>query len=780
MFRKKVKKINLLFLVLLIVSAIFEINLTYSVNWFKRIQIQNFSSLQRTNVIVPIDIPNDAKGNTFKIAGGSIGENLLPIYVSKSTKPTIFTQISLKPNEEKTVILSQDSSANNNILSPCTEPGTEYLFVNYKSVIIVSTEALNSVSFFSADGKMLNSDQKPLVLGKGKWFVLESSTPKLTRVLSEKPIYIFSSTLKEFTSLDSVEPGDSDTTTLYGQDLFFFTEKHLFISAYEKTKAKLLDSNDIEVWSGTIESNRGIFQENLKRGAYHLVTDQPVTIQFGYLDDENFSVLYGQTKRINAYTFGDLMISSLYSNTKVTLQYGNEKITKQEFSFKQAGISQIVSLIEQFSPKNPEYMFVSISFNNPIQVFTYSSGNNFGGEYIPGKNGLMADCEFSFVTLRVSKEFSKEQKNLIELIGIENNTNIEATGAWKQKIVLQERSTYTFSSNTPLEKINLTSDKPFQVSQIHNYNTKGLFYWIPPIHDSSIQIEIGDQNKEGMIQNSSVLNQNLQFIFNKNRFNDFLIIIKTPAFILITMFFSTIFLLLLFLLFLVWFQFKKSKAKKDPILNIPEPNEKELDMMKLQLLGEPLNQYLSYEEESSIEDKKPSLPLNLILPNIALPVEKEKNSILLDHGDLRNDKIKETTTQQKPEQNRELVSNNSENKNTFLSQLQVNKIVLDPGSANRLYIEGKLIDLPYTYIVKSSSKKITGEVSDKMNKVDLNMQDMTKANVYKDSLSTFEEAGKALSLCKKLKIIYYISSYKLPSMIQGIHVIHISDALKSS
>jgi hypothetical protein len=407
--------------------------------------------MTRTNLIVPLNLPTDAKEGSYQVAEGSVGENILPLFSKSSDKTKLYTQISLKGNEEKSVILSQVSNPTKKLLTPSTEPGTEYLFVNYKTAIIVSTEAQNPCSFFSADGKLLNSDQKPLILGKGKWFVLESNTPKLTRVLSEKPIYIFCSTLKEFTDLDSVEPGDSDTTTLYGEDLYFFTEKHLFMAAYKKTQVKILDSNDLEVWSGTIEAEKGVFQENLKRGAYHLVADQPITIQFGYLDDENFSVLYGETGKINAFAFGDLMISSLYPNTKVTLQYGNEKLTKKEYTFKQTGITQIVSLIEQFSPKNPEYIFVSLTFNNPILAYTFSSGNNFGGEYLPGVNGMMSDTDFSFVTLRVSPEFSKEQKNLIEMIGLANNTNITASGAWKKTVVLQEKSNYIFTSSTPME-----------------------------------------------------------------------------------------------------------------------------------------------------------------------------------------------------------------------------------------------------------------------------------------------------------------------------------------
>lgn len=738
-------------------------------------QIQNFSSLTRTNVIVPFNLPSDAKEGSYQIAEGSVGENILPLFSKASEKTKLYTQLSIKPNEEKTVLLTQVSNPTNQLLTPTTDPGTDYLFVNYKTAIIVSTEAQNPISFFSADGKMLNSDQKPLLLGKGKWFVLESSTPKLTRVLSEKPIYIFCSSLKEFTDVDSVEPGDSDTTTLYGEDLYFFTEKHLFMAAYKKTQVKILDSNDIEVWSGTIEADKGIFQENLKRGAYHLVADQPLTIQFGYLDDENFSLLYGGPGKINAYAFGDLMISSLYPNTKVTLQYGNEKLTKKEFTFKQTGTTQIVSLIEQFLPKNPEYIFVSLTFNNPILASTFSSGNNFGGEYLPGINGMATDTDFSFVTLRVSPEFSKEQKNLIELIGLTNNTNITASGAWKKSVVLQEKSNYIFTSSTPMEKIVLTSDKPFQVSQIHNNYSKGLFYWIPPTKDTSLQVFISDQTGEAMIQNSSTLHQNMKFLFNKSRFRDFFIVLKTPSFLAITIFFSSLLLLILFSLFWIWLSFAKSKGIKnsDPeALILPE---KEIEEIKNHLFDEMISKPISLEEITPKVEKEqplpPSLPTKVVFPNrdyVDLPPPKEKTIPTKAEESSEPKLVPQASNQCTP------------SSTSFLATLRETKIVLDPGSANRLYIEGQLSEIHYPYMVKSSSKKITSEVTEKMNKIDLSLQDIAKANVYKDSLSTFEEAGKALALCKKLKISYYISSYKLPSLIQGVHVIHISDALKPS
>lgn len=751
-------------------------NHTYSASSIQKIIIKNQSSLSRSGLIIQVPVPEQYKENRFQISEGTEAEINLDCYLSKGMIPSLFTQIDLKPLEEKTLYLRQKSNQiKNKPLNQTTQPGTEYLFVNYKRAVIVSTEQNNAISIFSDIGKLLNTDQKPLILDKGKFFVLESSTPKLVRLLSDKPIFVFESTLKEFTNLNTVEPGDSDTTTLYGSDLFFFTEKHLWISSYEKTKVSIYDSNDLEIWSDTIEKNTGIFKNDLKRGAYYIKSEKPITIQFGYLDDENFSILYGTQNLINGFSFGDLMVSSLYPNTTIDLQFGNEKITKKHIQFKQAGMTQIIPMIEKFEPQNPEYIFVSIKFNNPIQVFTFSSGNNFGGEYISGVNGLFSDKEYSFVTLRVSKEYSKEQKNLIELIGLENDTEVSLGGSLQQKIVLQSRTTHWIQSNTPMEKINLYSNKSIQVSQIHNFNTKGLFYWVPPVNDTSISIQIKVQDSAGIFQSESKFNQGLFFLFNQNRFQFFLKNIKSSGNLPITVFFLSLLILISLFILLLWLQYnkiqkeRKSQIQKNSVSTLQESNSIEeknpFTLIKNDWKGESKNEKFVVGDIKSMIDTElftndiPKLSINPI------PLHEEKLIPMME--EIKDSSLKEKNVSKTYQ-------------NCYLDHLKLNKVVLDPGSANRLYMEGKLFELKNAYIVKTSAKKISIDVSEKLNKIDLNLQDLSKANVYKESLSTFDEAGKALSLCKKLKINYYITSYKLPSIIQGIHVIHITDTVKET
>ncbi len=115
----------------------------------------------------------------------------------------------------------------------------------------------------------------------------------------------------------------------------------------------------------------------------------------------------------------------------------------------------------------------------------------------------------------------------------------------------------------------------------------------------------------------------------------------------------------------------------------------------------------------------------------------------------------------------------------FSNPLYQSLIVLDPGSANRLYIEGFLNKFKKAFIASSSSKKLAPEISSHLVPVKLNMNDKAKAITMKDSCNTFEEAGLAFIVCKKKHCKYYISSYQLPKKIMGIEILSVHEIVKS-
>ncbi len=124
------------------------------------------------------------------------------------------------------------------------------------------------------------------------------------------------------------------------------------------------------------------------------------------------------------------MVISKYPNTTVELTYNGKK---RKLELKESNQFEIVPVITEFSQKVPESVFFTSTSNKPVLILTFSSGNNFGGEYIPGNNGLFLDNSFSFVTGRISKEFSKEQKNIISLTSVESEVETEVSGSIKSK-----------------------------------------------------------------------------------------------------------------------------------------------------------------------------------------------------------------------------------------------------------------------------------------------------------------------------------------------------------
>lgn len=107
-------------------------------------------------------------------------------------------------------------------------------------------------------------------------------------------------------------------------------------------------------------------------------------------------------------------------------------------------------------------------------------------------------------------------------------------------------------------------------------------------------------------------------------------------------------------------------------------------------------------------------------------------------------------------------------------------VVLDPGSANRLYFEGVLDQFHQALMVRSSAKRLQADVAKHLQQVDLNAQDLSRAQLFQERLETLEEAGKALALCKKKRIAIYITSYRLPPSLQKIQIMHVADLIKES
>jgi len=733
------------------------------------IKIKNNSNLERIQAPVEITLPEEYNySENLRLINKKDSTELPVKRFEGETGPVLITQLNIGSGEEIELILEKGLKKSS-YLPPSSSIGTEYAFVNYKRAILISTSDKNNIKVFTKDEKLIEEFE----LNKGKERIIEYDNPQFLILRAQKPIFVYGSSLSDHSKANSPEPGDSDTTTLYGNDLYIYTEKHLWLSSYEETNVKIYDKNDIEIFSRLLSKNSSLFLDNLNSGAYHLLSDKPLTVQFGYLDDENFSFIYGKPNNINGFAFGDLMVISKYPNTTVELTYNGKK---RKLELKESNQFEIVPVITEFSQKVPESVFFTSTSNKPVLILTFSSGNNFGGEYIPGNNGLFLDNSFSFVTGRISKEFSKEQKNIISLTSVESEVETEVSGSIKSKAVLGKFTDFYLESNIPNGSVNIKSDKRILVNHLHNYRDKGLFYFVPPIKDNSLIMSFvvspSNSNVPG-IDNIDASKTNFA-LFTLVRIKDFFINIVSKDYLLFTaVFFILIGLLLSGIIIALGAmrkpkpQKEKRKEQKRDIIVIRESEERKPEKSSFKEISEEIPLASGNESPQTI----PHLRIKEVtLPSFPSKVESKEEKV-----------EKQAPTEKEVSKIREsekFFEINLPIEREIFEEIKDKKIVLDPGSANRLYVENLLSRFSAPFICKDGSTKLSEEVNKLLKIVDLNRQEIERAKILSMRLSITEEAGKALILAKSINANIYITSYKLPNKVYRIDIIRVTELLK--
>ncbi len=720
------------------------------------IKVTNKSEIDRTNAEIKIILPNNfSNSGDFKIL--NLDKSIeFPVKKFDGENVTLLTRLDIKKGEEKELLI-EPGPPKASYLTPNYSIGTEYAFVNYERAFIISASSKNKIKVLTKDEKIIDEFE----LEKGKLKVIQSENPQFIVLKAEKPIFVYESTLSDHSKTNLIEPGDSDTTTIFGDDLYIYTEKHLWLSSYEETEFKIYDTNNIEVFSKTLQKNSGFFIDNLNSGLYHIVANYPLTVQFGYLDDENFSYIYGKSNIINGFAFGNLVIMSKYSDTSLELIYGN---TKKKLRLNEANDYEIVPLITKFDKNLPESLFFTATFNKPVIISTFSSGNNFGGEFITGDNGLFLDDSFNFITGRISKEFSKEQKNIISVTGIENDTEIEVSKTIKSKAILERFTDFYLESGISNGDISIKSSKRILVNHLRNYKDKGLFYFVPPIDDKSITVSfvILPPNKNGTFIENSI---NKSELFSLIRIKEFFINIVSKDYLI----FTIIFLLLIFLsisgLVICISALKKSKL----LANKEKTAVKEVEFINV--LEE---EKIPEEKDLLKEEYKEEFPHLLIdkTEETINKVEIDSSKAEAEKKSLLNEQV------QKIKERDRFFELNLPIRKSNLDEIKNKKIVLDPGSANRLFAEGLLSEFSLPYICKSSTKKLTEEVVKLLKTADLSRMDLEKARIISEKLSLMEEAGKAVILANKINADVYITSYRLPNKVHNLNIVRIVDLLK--
>ncbi len=796
--------------------------------------VSNQSDVAKHHVIVPVEIPEAMQQHFISVSRN--GQSL-PSILSPDRKK-LLVQLDMESNEEALLTLSFDAKPfPEHFLIPSTSPGTKHICVNYQRLLVISTQNNNEINFKNREGQILETFQ----LNKGQMHVFQSSSPQLLIIESQYPVFVYLSSLGD----DQVradmryEAGDSDTTTLFGSELYFYVNRHLWVSSYEETRVSLYDASNFLVWEKNLQANEGIFVSDLSPGAYSINSTAPVTAQFGYLDDENYSFVLGKRDQINGFSFGHLLITSLHPDTTIDLTYFNPRRQQKEIRLENPGDHRWVPIIELFLPYEPEYAFFTLNFDKPVLVNTFSSGTNFGGSFVPGRRGLFVDDYFTYITPKLSREFSKEQKNMMEILGLHNETFISILNSMHQEVELPQYTNFNFLTYESLSLTKIEGTRPFLLSQVHNYTQKGLFLWVPPLEDRTINATIGrpvqflSNNNEG----AGWSNWNIDSF----RFSEFFANVTQPQYIFFTIFFASL-LLLLLLLLLIFIIGKKTSSNlvdeenEKPMEKIA-PEESELVQL-MQTMEKKLNQSQSLDTEKPrlnenipeepAEPEKPTLGPSDIKEAPEKPIFQEKPSedatayprLNVSYEDwiarfkekkqeqAQRDQDLSNTSSHEPEPidkkdtppspiekkssekeidlpfldvdhtksigDEEIINSNMSKLSSFFDK----KLVLDPGSANRLYHEGLLGNFNQAHMTKSSAKRLQPNVAKLLLQVELNAQDLSKAELFKERLETLEEAGKAIVLCKKKRIGLYITSYRLPNFIQRIQILHISELLK--
>ncbi len=771
--------------------------------------ISNDSLLNKNNALIAIDLPSEYQGKFFQI------------YQDNKPRPLLY-----RPKEHRLYVQTDIQHLNNNIFqlhvlskpvaTPplqqfSTVPGTEYLFINYRKAILISCQDNNKIHIETKDGETLDN----IELNKGQMHLVHAVHPQMLKVSSDYPVFVYMSSIQTPEETQNFQEGDSDTTTLFGSDLYFYTDRHVWISSYQDSKISIKDQQGFAVWEDLLPKNTGFKIPDLRPGSYHLYSDHAVTLQFGYLDDENFSFLYGRENQINGFSYGELLVYALHPNTKIDLVFYNPKKQQKTISLKSSGDFDIVSMIDAFAPLQPEYCFFTMSFSKPVLVNTFSSGTNFGGDYVPGANNLFVDQTFNYITPRVLKEFSKEQKNMIELLALYPQTSISISNTIQQDIMLQQDTSFNYQTDESLALIKIDGDRPFLLSQLHNYTDKGLFMWVPPIHDKTLHATIGPLVLDSISENGKTA-ISWKNLWDPLRFKEFFSHLTHKQYLPFTIFFFSILAGMIVLLFILI-------QRKKQVLDVKENMVyQENDLLQLMHEMEKNEQ----KAKPSIETALPDTP-GSVLDSSSQETENEKllpeDSPSYPYPTLTTslddwiDRLKEKTVN-KSVKNNETPQTSNEEENQITDQTENERkathddielpfldvdhtktseeltlrksdqskllafshkaVVLDPGSANRLYHENLLQQFSQAWMAKSSAKRLHPDIVKNIHQIELSAQDLSRAELFQERLETIEEAGKALALCKKKHINVFLTSYRLPNFIGRIQIIHISEILK--
>jgi hypothetical protein len=409
----------------------------------------NLSFPLEKSVQFSVELPGFKVSNNISVNDGPAK---LPVEIVKVANNivTLKSLLEFKASEKKRLMVryGDDISKEYTKIFKPDFIGNYFIGFGSDNLYIVSMATQNSVKISDSKGKVLLdktlglNETADLILGKDQTF----------EIRSDKPVFAELSSLK----LDYVSNSSDDTTSVYGSYFTIFIPKEIFVSAYKNTHIKIQNFKGEVIFDGDLPE-RGVYSNlSLKPDFYTIETDVPVSIQFGYSDDNIYTIFYGNLNSFKGVSFGDIIYSSLYPDTTVTFKT-KDKIYDPE-NLKTPGDYSLKEVVKEFSEETTEYEFVYIKFSAPVFIYSNSSSGNTGGEQIPSIDG--SGKTFVFRTGKIYNFESINRKRKVVVVAENDNTNVSFNG---KNLILNSLESYSENLANSFSLVKIESDKPIAV-----------------------------------------------------------------------------------------------------------------------------------------------------------------------------------------------------------------------------------------------------------------------------------------------------------------------------
>lgn len=409
----------------------------------------NLSFPLEKSVQFSVELPGFKASNNISLNDGPAK---LPVEIVKveNNIVTLKSLLEFKASEKKRLMIRYGDDISKEYTKIFKPDFIGNCFIGFGSdnLYIVSMATQNSVKISDSKGKVLLdktlglNETADLILGKDQTF----------EIRSDKPVFAELSSLK----LDYVSNSSDDTTSVYGSYFTIFIPKEIFVSAYKNTHIKIQNFKGEVIFDGDLPE-RGVYSNlSLKPDFYTIETDVPVSIQFGYSDDNIYTIFYGNLNSFKGVSFGDIIYSSLYPDTTVTFKT-KDKIYDPE-NLKTPGDYSLKEVVKEFSEETTEYEFVYIKFSAPVFIYSNSSSGNAGGEQIPSIDG--SGKTFVFRTGKIYNFDSINHKRKVVVVAENDNTNVSFNG---KNLILNSLESYSENLANSFSLVKIESDKPIAV-----------------------------------------------------------------------------------------------------------------------------------------------------------------------------------------------------------------------------------------------------------------------------------------------------------------------------